>query len=368
MGRLNIDILSAPKEIKDSLKLLSAHIDFQREVTKGSNGYLYFGFNTILRRKVAVKYYYWGGDKAYHAEPSNLVQIKSEAVIEIFTAGLSGSEWAYFVTPHFRNGDLEDLIGSTSIGTKSAVTFVSQILTGLTHLHGSSFLHRDLKPQNIFIGDAGQALIGDFGSVRALPRGATGVPGSGHSILYRPPESFETGVYGKAGDIYQVGILLYQLLGGFLPYDEISWLTNAERRRYDNMPDPVDRTIFADQILGKKICKGKILRMATLPPWVTADLRRTINKACNCHHHKRFESATAMFAQLQKIKATMGDWNIIEGHPTRFGNVKYRIIPGRKDNSYKVEKCKNAGWRADNNFPEDCLEEQVKNIEIYCSA
>jgi eukaryotic-like serine/threonine-protein kinase len=62
MAKFYIDSLNAPDEIKDSLRQLSNNISFNKQSTKGANGYLFFGHNKILDKKVAVKYYYWGGD------------------------------------------------------------------------------------------------------------------------------------------------------------------------------------------------------------------------------------------------------------------------------------------------------------------
>jgi len=83
------------------------------------------------------------------------------------------------------------------------------ILSGLSFLHANKLLHRDLKPQNILLADSGSAVIGDFGSVKRLPDGHQTVPGSGHSIIYCPPESASSGTYGISGDIYQVGVTMF---------------------------------------------------------------------------------------------------------------------------------------------------------------
>ena len=185
MDRLPLDALSAPGEVVQSLRTLSAHIVFSKTCKKGGNGYLFFGKNTVLNRRVAVKYYYWGGDKTYHAEPKHLAEIDSPNVVQILDAALLDNDYAYFMTPYYKNGDLDDLLSTGIRGNRSAVNLASEILNGLTHLHSRCFLHRDLKPQNIFLSDSGSALIGDFGSVKQVPEGHTSVPGSGHSLLYR---------------------------------------------------------------------------------------------------------------------------------------------------------------------------------------
>lgn len=87
MNTLYVDGVNAPEEIIRQLKLLSQDIQFEREVTKGGNGYLFFGENRILNTKIAVKFYYWGGEEKYHAEPSALADINSLHVLNVQNAG-----------------------------------------------------------------------------------------------------------------------------------------------------------------------------------------------------------------------------------------------------------------------------------------
>ncbi|HUU02788.1 MAG TPA: hypothetical protein VM425_15250 [Myxococcota bacterium] len=103
MNKLFIDTVNAPEAIKSQLKVLAQDIMFTREVTKGGNGYLFFGDNRILQTHVAVKFYYWGGDHRFHAEPSTLASITSPHILPVYNAGLLDGDWAYFVgSPRFR--------------------------------------------------------------------------------------------------------------------------------------------------------------------------------------------------------------------------------------------------------------------------
>ena len=112
------------------------------------------------------------------------------------------------------------------ISNRTALEYSYQILSGLSCLHSERFLHRDLKPSNIYLTEGNIAVIGDFGSVKKLPDGEQSISASSHSILYRSPESINLKKYGISGDIYQVGVILYQLLGGILHYDGMAWLSN----------------------------------------------------------------------------------------------------------------------------------------------
>ncbi len=362
MTNLTIDSLNIPDEIKESLKQLSGNISINKYLPKGANGYLFFGHNKILDKKVAVKCYYWGGDKAFHAEPKQLASIRSENVIEIFHAEMIGNEWAYFITPYCPKGDLDTLLSKEQIGLCESVNILLQVLNGLSHLHGLSLVHRDLKPQNIFFTDDRNAVIGDFGSVKKVPKSHGVVPGSGHSILYRPPESITLKEYGYSGDIYQLGIVLYQILGGYLPYEPVAWLNRRTRNKYNKISDPVEKDLYVTEIIKDKIVKGKLLDLSSLPAWVPSLLKRAISKATRVDSSKRFESESAFMAKLHSMKPCVPDWCVLDGYLTLKDKISYRLCE-TKNNSYIVQKKVKSGWRKDNSFPENSFNNQITSIE-----
>jgi serine/threonine protein kinase len=349
MPSLFIDGVAAPDEIKAQLRALSSDIDFQKEIAKGGNGYVFFGENKILKVHVAVKFYYWGGDPDFHAEPGTLATINSPNILSVNNAGLIDGEWAYFVTPYCLHGDLDDIIDRTMQGNCLAVDRTCQLLMGVGALHEQRFLHRDLKPANIYVGENNESIIGDFGSIKYMPDAVSSIPASSHAVLYRPPESIKTNSYGFSGDIYQCGIVLYQLLGGNLPYNEVSWLTKAERRKYNEFSTNADKAIFADQCVKARIVKGRILDIGSLPSWVPENLRRIIRKATHKDPQKRFASASAFHVDLNNIRPNIPDWGIEDGCPTKNGSTRYRI--SQRNGEFFVHKMKNNNvWRRDNSI------------------
>lgn len=361
MSTLYIDGLSAPDEIKNALKELSKNYKFTKEVEKGANGYLFFGQNRILGTAVAVKFYYWGGKKKYHAEPKNLAAIKSDNILAIQDASLIDNDWAYFVTPFCPKGDLDNYIEATQFGNLAAIDLIGAVLSGLSYLHAANFLHRDLKPSNIYIDDNEQAVIGDFGSLKAIPDGKNEIPASSHSILYRPPESILHNTFSNKGDIYQVGMVFYQLLGGCLPYDEMTWMNKSELKHYNGLTDNVDRSIYVDQCIKNKITKGKVVDLKTLPPWVPEPIKRVVRRATNISPDKRYQNATAFKAELHKIRPSILDWSICDGSPTLNATTSYRIE--LSDKGLKVLKKKDGDWQKVNTINSNDINEVVRQIE-----
>ncbi|WP_409288494.1 serine/threonine protein kinase [Pseudomonas sp. KCJK8927] len=362
MSEILISNLSTPANIKAQLNILSKDIRFTREITKGGNGYLFFGENRILKNEVAVKFYYWGGDAKYHAEPSTLAAIEAPNILQVKNAGLLDGEWAYFVTPRCANGDLDDVLEKTEHGNLQAVERTSQILSGVTHLHQRRYLHRDLKPSNIYVGEDGRSIIGDFGSIKYIPEDLDSIPASSHAVLYRPPESIDANSYGFEGDIYQCGIILYQLLGGYLPYEEMAWLSRSEKLEHDRQASRADKSIFIDTCIRDKIKRGKIVDISSLPSWVPDNLKRTVRKATHIDPTKRYSSASAFHAHLNNIKTKIPDWSVVGGQPTLRGTTSFRIC--HDGESLYVQKSKSGGdWRRDNSLVGDNISEIVENIE-----
>lgn len=363
MPQLNIDTISAPQPVKDKLTDLGASICFDKQSRKGANGWLFFGTNLVHQQRVAVKFYDWGGDPKFHAEPQHLASLNAENVISVMDAAFVDKDYAYFVTPFYERGDLDDELGRGIHENLRAVSMVRDVLSGLSHLHAGNLLHRDLKPQNLLLSDDDHAIIGDFGSVKRLPDGQTTVPGSGHSLIYRPPESVQTNAYGVAGDIYQVGVLLYQLLGGDLPYEESAWLNSRQLKRYRAIADPIDRQIFATDIIKDQIARGRVIKLSTLPAWVCTQLRRTISKACNVDSERRYGSCSEFLARIALIRPNIHDWRIEDGCPTRYNGRTYRIVTDPAAGTYRVQKRGTGQWRFDNSFSGTSVAEIVAEIE-----
>lgn len=363
---LNLGAVGVPDCVRGKLVQLSESTQFEKQSLKGSSGYLFFGTNQLHGMRVAVKFYFWAGDHAYHAEPQRLALIDSRNITRILDAAYVDEDWAYFVTPYFEAGDLDDEIGRGALGNLRAIDLTRDLLNGLSHLHAERLVHRDLKPQNVFVGDAGEAIIGDFGSVKRVPDGHVGVPGSGHSVLYRPPESVATGLYGKQGDLYQVGIVLFQLLGGALPYEETAWLSARQLDHYLGLSDYGDRSIYATNILKRRIRTGRVIDTSTLPPWVCEPLRRIVNKACHVDPSRRYQSCSEFLGKIAEAMRGVHDWRLEDGCPVRRNGVSYRILGPDLAGGFRVQKRRTGDWRNDNTIDAQELTGIVAEIDARC--
>lgn len=366
MTALLIDQLGLPREIEQELSRLSATYELRKVADKGCNGFLIFAHNRVLARDVALKFYFWADGVREHIEPSALAEVKSPAIIEVLDASVVGREWALFITPFYPNGDLDKVRESRRFGLHEAAAMIEKLLNGVAALHAKRFLHRDLKPENILVSDDLEPLIADFGSVRRINVGDDRVPGSGHSVLYRPPESFSTGLYDRRGDVYQCGMVLFQLLGGRLHYEGLHYLSTEERMAFVAERDHVKKTRMVDDAISLRAGTGALCDMATLPFYVPARMRRVISKALHPDPDQRFQQASDMLSALRDARQQSANWiHTLDGPVAVAGGTRYRVCP-LDAKRYCVQMNSGGGWRRVPNTPDDTLAKQVRYIESRC--
>lgn len=330
-----------PQEVQNGLAELEEHYTEFQENKRGKNGFLFFAKNRVTEQEVAIKFYAGEEGIHQHDEPRQLAAINSPNVLPILDARIVEQEWGYFITPRCHEGDLDDLI-TTSPSAHFALDTAIGICNGVSELHAARMLHRDLKPGNIVI-DSGRPRIADFGSVKALAEGDDSTNASRHSILYRPPESFASNQYSIKGDVYQVGLLVYQLLGGDLPYDGIEYLNRNDLREYNRIGDPIDKSIFVDSVIKRRAETGTLVNFSTLPPWVSTSAKRHLKSIIYSDKENRLPTIAEVAAVLTQVRATILNWQYIEDVITLHKPNSTIQIRQCRDGEYAAFKRNNGG-------------------------
>ena len=362
---INLDSLGLPDQIHDEVNRLTATYEFEKLSEKGQNGYLFMAHNNVLNRRVAIKFYFWADGFREHIEPQSLAAVDSNNVIEVLDASLVGDEWAMFVTPFCELGDVDRFRESHRFGLREGLRFTAGLLDGVASLHQKGFVHRDLKPENLLVSDDRQPLIADFGSVRMIPEGETNVPGSGHAVLYRPPESFNTGLYDRRGDLYQCGMVLYQVLGGRLPYAYHEYLTAIQREQYQQLDDDFDRSRLIEDTISEKATNASLLNIASLPYFVPTQVKTLIKRATHPDPSKRFQSASDFMNKLNSLVSRVVDWQYDGAEPVAYGKaVRFRIR--ESDRHRIVEQDKGKGWRRIPNLDPGTTQAMLKVVQAKC--
>lgn len=352
-----------PEEIRNEIVKLEEHYENFEENNRGANGYLFFAKNKVSKQDVAIKFYYGEPGDRQHDEPRQLAAINSPNVLSILDARIISEDWGYFITPRCNEGDLDDLIRELP-SSHAAIDAVIGICHGVSAIHAQGMVHRDLKPGNIML-DGGLPKIADFGSVRAIERGQEITRASGHSVLYRPPESFESGVYTKRGDVYQIGLVTYQLLGGEFSYNGEEYLKRQELKEYALISDPVERTIYIDNIISRRACKGELIKLSSLPPWVSNAARRCINQLVHSNPDQRVGSVSEVAAMLSRVRTTMQDWRWDGENALLIACGKHIEICSTKNGQYEAFQVKEGATRRVRGVRPGNLDQVIRQIKLY---
>lgn len=349
-----------PEELQKALAELERDHEAFEVHPGGANGYLVFARNRISAAQVAIKFYYGAPGERRHDEPRLLASIQSPNVLRIIDARNLSDEWAFFLTPRCGDGNLDDLIAAKPSAIQ-AIDVALGITTGASAIHARGLIHRDLKPANI-VCEGGVPLIADFGSVRQLEEGQEDLPASGHSALYRPPESFDTGRYGIRGDIYQVGLVTYQLLGGALPYDPMAYFSRSDHKGYAQLGDDFDRSKFQDGVIHRLAGSGNLMDVRTLPPWVGGSAKAALRAMTHPNPEKRLANMADVAALLTQARADTKDWRWTDGIARL--EREDRVIELRPigDGLFEPMQAKGDTFRRIPSMPDASLTELVKRL------
>jgi len=183
----------------------------------GGFGTVFLAKDAWIDKKVAIKVpHRQSGDEAdLLQEPRLLAALDHTNIVGIVTA--ERVDGVFFIVMEYIKGEsLEAVLDrEKSLDLPRALNYAVQILKGVAHAHEAQILHRDLRPANVLISESGVVKVADFGTSRFLEKShATTVIGS---PPYMAPEQFQ-GRAVLASDIYSVGVILYQMLTGTLPY------------------------------------------------------------------------------------------------------------------------------------------------------
>jgi serine/threonine-protein kinase len=190
-----------------------------KTIGSGGFGTVYLADDTWINKKVALKVPHKQGVDFGELlrEARLLAALDHPNIVRIVTA--DRQENVFFIVMDFVPGEtLEDVVSREgALDVALALDYTCQICNAIDHAHRQNVLHRDLRPSNILVAESGQLKVADFGTSRFLEIAAHGSTVIG-SPPYMAPEQFR-GEAVFASDIYSLGVTMYQMLTGVLPYD-----------------------------------------------------------------------------------------------------------------------------------------------------
>lgn len=196
-----------------------------KTIGEGGMANVYLANDTILDRKVAIKVL--RGDlsndekfiRRFQREALSVSNLSHPNIVEVYDVGEEDGQY-YIVMEYIEGKTLKQLLKKRETLTlPEVIDIMLQLTDGLAHAHESYIIHRDIKPQNIMILDNGLVKITDFGIAMAL--NATQLTQTNSvmgSVHYLPPEQANGKSATVKSDIYSLGILMYELITGSVPF------------------------------------------------------------------------------------------------------------------------------------------------------
>ncbi|MFD8549132.1 Stk1 family PASTA domain-containing Ser/Thr kinase [Streptomyces sp. NPDC059649] len=206
-------------------QLLDGRYRVQARIAVGGMATVYRAVDTRLDRVLALKVMHPGlaEDGAFVErfirEAKSVARLSHPNVVGVFDQGTDGT-YVYLAMEYVAGCTLRDVLRERgALQPRAALDILEPILAALGAAHRAGLVHRDMKPENVLIGDDGRVKVADFGLVRAVDTNTTASTGSVlGTVSYLAPEQLEHGTADARVDVYACGVVLYEMLTGTKPH------------------------------------------------------------------------------------------------------------------------------------------------------
>jgi serine/threonine-protein kinase len=281
---------------------------------------VYVGTDTLLRRRVAIKVLreqYASDDdfvKRFSYEAQSAAKLSHPNIVNVYDFGRE--DHSYYIVMELVDGStLGDIMRDERVLPEPvAVDYAIQIASGLAYAHRQGLLHRDVKPANILVTKDDVVKLSDFGIARAVSEHTLGVTQPGMvmgSVAYISPEQAQGHDIDERSDLYSVGVVLYQMLTGALPFTGDNPVAVA-LKHVSQAPTPIDPETTG------------------VSPAVASIVGRLLRKDPT----ERFSSATELASALREARerpnVTHGADGFADAPTSRFSTVTVPKPPPRR--------------------------------------
>ena len=267
-------------------KRLDGRYEIIEIIGVGGMAVVYKAFDNIDNRIVAVKILkdeYIANEefrRRFKNESKAIAVLSHPNIVKVYDVSY-GDLLQYIVMEYVDGITLKEYIEQQGVvDTREAVYFVTQILRALQHAHDKGIVHRDIKPQNIMLVSDGTIKVTDFGIARFSRSETRTMNGEAiGSVHYISPEQVKGSVTDAKTDIYSVGVVLYEMLTGKLPFES------------ENTAQLIFMQIQKDPVMPRQI-----------NPDIPVGLEQIIIRAMQKSQNDRYQSASEMLMDIDKFK------------------------------------------------------------------
>ena len=263
-----------------------SHYKITAQLGAGGMGEVFLADDTKLDRRVALKFLPAAMWNDADAKQRLIREAKAASKLDhpniVTIHGIEEHEGRPFIVMAHVNGlTLDQYVAANNRSADGVIGLAMQIAEGLQHAHEAGVIHRDLKPGNILVDDRGRVRILDFGLARM--RGTSRLTQVGSTVgtlAYSPPELVQGSDAAPTSDIYSLGVVLYQMLTGHLPFE-----TDHEAA------------------LLYSILKDEPRPLSDYDPAIPADLRTVVMRCLEKQPERRFANCTELSRNLKNCRS-----------------------------------------------------------------
>ena len=307
-------------------KIIGNRYEILEEVGLGGMATVYKAKDHVLNRLVAVKVLKdeFTTDtefiKRFNTEAQAAASLSHPNIVSIYDVGHEDENNLYYIVMELVQGKtLKEIINSEGVlSWKWAVNIAMQIASALELAHKNGIVHRDIKPHNIIITEDGIAKVTDFGIAKAVSNSTITAFGTTiGSVHYFSPEQAKGGFTDAKSDLYSLGVVMYEMLTGKVPFDADTPVSVALKHMQEDPKEPIE-----------------------LNPEIPSAVNQIVIKAMQKEPSARYQNATEMLHDLSKaLKDPDGDFVIIENKDGGYTRVM-QAISDDQINSGKKEEVK----------------------------
>ncbi|MGC4984533.1 MULTISPECIES: Stk1 family PASTA domain-containing Ser/Thr kinase [unclassified Streptomyces] len=171
-------------------------------------------------------------------EAKSVARLAHPNVVQVFDQGADGS-YVYLAMEYIAGCTLRDVLRERgALQPRAALDILEPVLAALGAAHRAGFVHRDMKPENVLIGDDGRVKVADFGLVRAVDTVTSTTGTVLGTVSYLAPEQIEHGTSDTRVDVYACGVVLYEMLTGAKPHTADSPVQVLYQHLHEDVPPP----------------------------------------------------------------------------------------------------------------------------------